>query len=150
MDNIQSNFAIRSSTGETVLALTSFVLGLSMDGPQPATAPAAELLPRRSLVYVDSAGQCHLATAAGAGKVASAFVKADFNIGQDVALFGAGGAIDGFTGLAPGATYFMSAKPGEITVSPPMPSDVGHVCLSVGTAVSATTILFMPGTAITM
>lgn len=53
------------------------------------------------------------------------------------------GLVDGFSGLTPGASYFLGSN-GSITASPPTPSSTVRV-LFVGFAINATTLLFKPG-----
>lgn len=53
------------------------------------------------------------------------------------------GLVDGFTGLTPGASYFLGID-GSITTSPPTPTSTVRV-LFVGFAVNTTTLMFKPG-----
>lgn len=53
------------------------------------------------------------------------------------------GLVDGFTGLTPGASYFL-ASDGTLTASPPTPSSTVRV-LFVGFAVNTTSLIFKPG-----
>lgn len=53
------------------------------------------------------------------------------------------GLVDGFTGLTPGASYFLGID-GSLTASPPTPTSSVRV-LFLGFAVNSTTLLFKPG-----
>lgn len=53
------------------------------------------------------------------------------------------GLVDGFTGLTPGASYFLG-QDGSLISSPPTPSSTIRV-LFVGFAINTTTLLFKPG-----
>lgn len=53
------------------------------------------------------------------------------------------GAVDGFSGLTSGASYFLSSD-GSVTSTPPTPSASTRT-LFVGFAVNATTLIFKPG-----
>lgn len=53
------------------------------------------------------------------------------------------GYVSGFSGLTPGASYFLGSD-GSITASPPTPTSTIKV-LFIGFAVNETTIVFKPG-----
>lgn len=53
------------------------------------------------------------------------------------------GLVTGFTGLTPGASYFLAVD-GTLTASPPTPSATVRV-LYIGFAVNSTSIIFKPG-----
>lgn len=55
----------------------------------------------------------------------------------------AAGTINGFTGLNPGSSYFLSTG-GNITATPPIPSTSVRV-LYLGFALNTTDLLFRPG-----
>lgn len=57
------------------------------------------------------------------------------------------GVVDGFTGLTPGAIYYLSTL-GNITASPPIPSASVRL-LSLGFALNSTTLFFKPSIPIT-
>lgn len=58
-------------------------------------------------------------------------------------IYYAGGVVPGFTGLSPGAPYFLSTG-GNITGTAPTPSSTTRV-LYVGFAINETDLLFRPG-----
>lgn len=53
------------------------------------------------------------------------------------------GYVTGFTGLTPGASYFL-ASDGTLTATPPVPTSTVRV-LFIGYAVNSTSIIFKPG-----
>ena len=59
-----------------------------------------------------------------------------------------GQVVRGFSGLTPGAAYFLSTTAGAITETPP--STAGNVVQCVGKALSATELYFFPQPPITV
>lgn len=151
MARIQSNLSLVGANAyPTAIVVSSLIVGGNVSANPRAKAVASEDIPRASLIYINGAGECALADASAQGKEAVGFANAAYTLGQNATYLIAGSIIYGLSGLTPQAAYFMSAVPGEITPSPPLPSDAGYVCLKIGTAISPTELLFMPETAITM
>lgn len=116
-----------------------------IEGINTDTGTASEDLTGSQLVYVDSAGDVHLADASSesTGYVSGA-ATADATSGS-VAAFKTVGIISrtGW-GLTPGQSYFLSGvSPGEI-VSVPDVASSGEVVIMVGRALSATELFLNP------
>lgn len=111
-------------------------------GAEVAMGTAGETLVAANLVAFDSAGEVVRASAAAGGRDAIGFVKAGHADGEtDVTVY-LDGPLDGLTGLTPGARYYLSETPGQVTAVPVTTS--GARLQFVGTAVSATTLKFSP------
>lgn len=111
-------------------------------GATPGTATTSQTLSATNLTYVKADGTLALADATAEGKEAISFVKTSYGSGVSAQHYFSG-VISGFSGLTPGANYFMSRTPGAVT------SDVsayttGNVIMKIGNAISATEIYFNP------
>lgn len=114
-------------------------------------ASASEPIPAGSLVYLKSDGTCALANASVEGKEAIGFVLAGVSQGATATIYGTGGTIRGLSGLTPGAAYFMSATAGALVNAATAGAyPAGSVLMRVGTALSATMLLFSPQIPITL
>lgn len=112
--------------------------------PDQKTANANGAISARDLIYMEAAGTWARATAAaGTPKEATAWATSSVLTGA--ALVGQDeGIIPGFSGLTPGAAYFLSdTTPGGILIDPG-PVGSGKIAQYVGTALSATELNFEP------
>lgn len=102
---------------------------------------ATEDLDAGDLVNIwSSGGAAKVRKADGAnGYDADGFVLADVGNGDPATVY-AGGLITGLSGLTPGAFYFLSDTPGEVSDTP------GTLSQRVGKALSATSLRFRPET----
>ena len=107
-------------------------------------------IPVCSLVYVKPNGNIELASAVAEGKEALGIVITATASGAQAKVNLIGSLISGFTGLVPGAFYYMSNTPGAIVNFAGAPTTVGNVFMKVGTAVSTTTLVFSPEIPITL
>ncbi len=73
------------------------------------------------------------------GKEANGFVLAGVTAPASALVYFEG-SITGLSGLTPGARYYLSTTPGQLTTTPPSAS--GNVVQFVGVATSATTLTF--------
>ena len=110
-------------------------------GADVATAPAAETLTAGNLVAIDENGEVVRASADVGGKDAMAFVKASY-AAAETAMAYFDGQVTGLTGLTPGARYYLSETPGQVTDTPVVGS--GKRLQFVGRAVSASVLEFSP------
>jgi hypothetical protein len=114
-------------------------------------AIASGAIPARSLTYIKSDGTLALADATTEGKEATGFVSSAYADGELATYKMIGNVIEGLSGLTPGSVYFMSTTPGALATSTAASSYVaGNVRMEVGTALSATDLLFKPNTPITL
>lgn len=113
------------------------------------SAVASEALPANRLVYIKADGQLALANATAAGKEALGFVRQAYNVGETAEFYMVGNTMTGLAGLTPGAVYYMSTAAGELATAAQVAAYVaGNVRMEVGTALSATELLFKPDTPI--
>ena len=123
------------------LSATLFPTGI---GDDVLSIVASEGLAAGAVVNVwDDAGtpKVRNADATVAGKEANGFVLAAFTAGQAASVY-SDGTITGLTGLTPGARYYLSMTPGQITTAPP--SAAGNVVQYLGTTHTATSLPFEP------
>lgn len=123
--------------------------GIPGTGPS-FTATADEAFVVGQLGYIKANGNAALASATAVGKEAIGFATNNASVGQPVTFKLAGSLITGQTGLAPNAPYFMGTTNGSIVPLGSVPSASGNVLLRIGTALSATVLLFDPETPITL
>jgi hypothetical protein len=102
-----------------------------------------------SLVYIKSTGNCGLADYTAEGKEALAFAVAACSSGQTASLSLAGTVISGLSSLTPGAFYYMGTA-GAIVTLANAPTTTGNVLMKVGTAISATQLMFAPEAPVTL
>jgi hypothetical protein len=134
---------------------TLVIGGRQIPGPPGSAtfrAAASEAIPANSLIYIKSNGAVALANASAEGKEAVAFVKESVALDALATCHAPNEIWDGLSGLTPGATYYMSTTPGAFVISASAPSTPGsgNVLMGVGTALSATKLLFKPGAPITL
>lgn len=102
---------------------------------------------------------CNIHSSGGAAKIrkadatddtkpVSGFVPAGILSGAVGTMVAPGTRLTGLAGLTPGATYYLDASPGAITVTPP--SGAGNLVQEVGVALSATDLLFNPKPGVTL
>lgn len=108
---------------------------------------AATAIAKGSLVYITPLGQLGLASAAAEGKEAIGFTAEAFAQGASTTFYGVGDVIPGLSGLSVGTPYFLSTTSGAIG---PAPGSPGQVVQNIGTAISATEILFTLALPITL
>lgn len=112
--------------------------------PDQKTANSNGAIATRDLCYVETAGTIARATAAsGTPKEATGWATSSVSTGQPVTIQSEG-IIPGFSGLTPGAAYFLSdVTPGGILIDPG-PVGSGKIAQFIGYAESATEINFEP------
>lgn len=151
-----AGFVLQPATS-TVLGGVKQGPGISIDangvisvivGSPTAQLVADEALPARSLVYIKPNGRLALADAVGEGKEPVGYVNAIVASGGAGTVSFSGSIINGFSGLTPGAPYFLSLTPGGITST--APSTVGNLLMQVGIAIGTTSLLFAPQLPITL
>lgn len=118
-------------------------------GQPSITVVAGEALSAGNLVYIGSDGKAYKSDASGANqsKIAVGFVTASYAANANATVY-TEGLISGLSGLTPGAKYFISATPGDITSTAPTTS--GYAWQPIGTAINATTLSFRPDVAVTL
>ena len=85
------------------------------------------------------------ANATDATKPAQGFVNAGVASGANATVNFPGSLITGLTGLTIGASYFLSAATsGAVVAAAAAPAASGNIVQQIGTAVSATSIIFNP------
>lgn len=130
--------SVEDPSSRVDLSLT--VGGLTVINKRGASGiPAATAIAKGSLVYITPLGFLGLASAAAEGKEAIGFAAGAFAQGDPTTFYGAGDVITGLSGLTVGTPYFLSPTPGAIGAAPGSP---GQVVQNIGTAISATEILF--------
>jgi hypothetical protein len=87
------------------------------------------------------------ADATAEGKEANGFVKQAFANAAAATVI-TEGTLAGLTGLTTGARYYLSTTAGLVTITPP--SGAGNVVQFLGTASSATELLWKPDDAVTI
>lgn len=128
--------------GSGRLDLTLMPIGL---GPDAKTMVASEAIAARDLVNVTATGQIRKADASN-DRPANGFVIASVANGASGTVFFEG-IITGFSGLTPGARYFLSdAVAGTITATA-VTLGAGKISQEIGVAISATEMSFEPQTA---
>lgn len=131
--------ANRASPTPTAIALAGLVL------------TASETIAAGALVNIwDNAGVANIRNANGGttGKKAHGFVLFPATAGTAVQAYSAGQVISGLSGLTPGTIEYLGATPGATTETALTTS--GQTSQEVGVALSASTMLFLPGTAIAL
>lgn len=124
---------------------------LSAVGGLPTVSLTADVnIPVCGLVYIKSTGNVALADATAEGKEALGVVLTATTAGQMAKVNLVGSLITGFTGLTPGAFYYMSTTPGAITNFSGAPTVAGNVLMKVGTAINANSLVFSPEIPITL
>lgn len=109
--------------------------GLSGDGGA-GTIEAGETIGGHRAVYIDAAGLLRKATSDGATpKAAVAILRNATTVGTDGIIY-KDGSVNGFTGLTPGARYFLGSD-GAITETPP----TAGIYQALGTASSASILI---------
>lgn len=102
---------------------------------------AAEVVGVAKMLYISAANMIKLAIADGTDKVCWGASHDAGVIGDIIEVCAAGSICKGFSGLTPGAIYYLSqSAAGEITSTEPASGEV----FVVGVAVSATVLLFNP------
>ena len=110
-----------------------------------ATADQAVFL--GDIIYISGAGTIDLARANAAGTHNAIGVVTEAAILGGTAEFQTQGIVGGFSGLTPDSKYYLSAATaGEETST--APSTVGQYVVFLGTAISATELLFLPSTVV--
>jgi len=137
------------SAGEIPQADTSGKLDISWMptgiGADTLVREAAEALSaNRLLTVIDDAGtpKLALADATVAGRSAVSFCEEAFAVSALATAYNEG-TMSGLTGLTIGATYYLGTA-GQVTLTPS--NNPGDTLQSIGTAVSATEIVFEPET----
>lgn len=116
-----------------------------------STAPAGGALAARSLVYMNSTGQVVPANASAVGKEAIGFVQQAYASGATATYYFSGSTLTGLSGLVPGAKYYMGLTDGSIVNEATAATYTsGRVIMQVGTALSATSLLFSAGNPVTV
>jgi len=118
--------------------------------PETRTFTTSEALAAGDLVNIwnSSGAKVRKADATAAGKEAHGFVLASATSGGTVTVYPEENVISGLSGLTPGARMFLSTTAGQNTAV--APSTSGQVAQEIGTALSATEILFRPRQPITI
>lgn len=119
-------------------------------GLDTKTLEASESISAANLVNIfTSSGQAKIrkADASSAGKEANGYVLTSVTSGQNGLVYFEQ-IITGLSGLTPGATYFLSTTPGEVTATPP--SGSGNIVQEIGKAISETELQFMPRPPVTL
>lgn len=104
-----------------------------------ATLTAAETLAPRDLIAINGSGQMVKADADDAAKFSVGYVTAGVTSGASGTANLIGGIITGFTGLTPGALYYLSATAGGITTTKP----TSGIVQAVGVAISSTSLSYI-------
>lgn len=139
--------AIEAYAGITIYAATeqpSIAETLVVGNPSRVFLVAGEALVANQIVSIDAAGTVFKANAtSGAVRTSHGFVTKSYAAGAivEVTLFG---AHFGIAGLTPGTWYYQSATPGVISNGISGPA--GTLKQTVGYAISATVLMFIPGT----
>lgn len=106
------------------------------------TFTASETIPIRSMVHILANGQVALADASNDRAAVGYAPTAIASAASGAVNFE--GVLTGFSGLTPGARYFLSdSVPGGITSTAPT-EGAGKCCQEVGVALSATELSFEP------
>ena len=120
-------------------------------GPEQRTIEASENLAAGELINIWSDGgtaKARKADATSAGKEANGFTLSAVTAGQAATVWIEEAVLTGQAGLTPGARYFLDTAAGAMTDT--APSGSGNVAQVVGTALSATELMFRPDTPITI
>lgn len=106
-----------------------------------ATNAEAGSIAKPEAVYLFGAGQVKKARSDAAGTALAVGFVADASIATTASgNIQSDGVLDGFTGLTPGATYFLDpSTAGAITAT--VPTGSGHHVVKMGKALSATQLL---------
>lgn len=120
-------------------------------GSETDTIPASENLAAGDMVNIwtdTGAVKVRKADATTAGKEANGFVLAAVTSGNNATVYRPSQSNNQLTGLTPGTMYYLGTSAGGVVSTPP--SSSGNVVQSVGRAVSATALSFMPGEPVTL
>lgn len=120
-------------------------------GQNTIPAVAAESLAAHDVVNLyNNAGTINVrkADATAEGKEANGFVTAAYALGASATVYTEGNILSGMSGLTPGARYYLSTTPGQVTAVPV--SAAGNVDQCVGVAASDTTLVFAPEDPVTL
>ncbi len=102
---------------------------------------AEEAISEGDMVYVSGADMIRKAIADGTGKVAWMVAEESGSIGDIIPVCRAGGVCKSFSGLTPGAIYYLSqSNAGEITTTEPGSGEI----FVVGAAAAAGRLIFSP------
>lgn len=104
-----------------------------------ATLTAGETLAARDLIAINGSGQMVKADADDAAKFSVGYVSGAVTSGASGTANLIGGIITGFTGLTPGALYYLSATAGSITTAKP----TSGIVQAVGVAISSTSLSYI-------
>lgn len=104
-----------------------------------ATLTAAETLAPRDLIAINASGQMVKADADDPAKFSVGYVTGAVTSGASGTANLLGGIITGFTGLTPGALYYLSATAGSITTTKP----TSGIVQAVGVAISSTSLSYI-------
>jgi hypothetical protein len=119
--------------------------------PEVDVMPASENLAAGDLVNIWSnsgVANARKADATTAGKAAVGFVLAAVTAPANATVYRTSQSNTQLSGLTPGAKYFLSTTAGGVSAT--APSGSGNVVQSVGTAINATTLSFIPGDVIVL
>lgn len=119
--------------------------------PNTVLVVASEALAAGNFVNIwSNAGVVNVrkADATVAGKEANGFVLAAFASAATATVFIISQTNTQLTGLTPGSLYFLSTTAGGATLT--APSGSGNVTQTLGKATSATSLMFSPGSPITL
>lgn len=93
-------------------------------------------------IYSSTGIKCRKADATTSGKEACGFVLAAVSNGAQATVYRISQSNTQLTSLTPGSKYYLAATAGAVTTTPP--SAAGNIVQSVGYAISATALAFMP------
>lgn len=119
------------------------VPGISFAGSPNAVLVAAEAITGPALVNISSTFQVRHANAA-TGLPANGYITGSVASSGNATVYFSG-LITGLTGLTGGPAFLSDVTPGAIAAAPAA-SGSGHFAQPVGVAISATSIIFNPGT----
>lgn len=102
---------------------------------------AGEAIANRAMLYYSGSDVVSLAIANGTAKTAACISLEAASLNGYLSVSGSGTIVSGFSGLTPGATYYLSqSTAGAITATKPLSGEV----FVVGAAVNATDLNFSP------
>lgn len=120
-------------------------------GQNTVSVVASEALATNNIVNihnVSGVANVRKADATTVGKEAVGFVKSSVASAATATVFTSGNIITGLSGLTPGARQYLSLTAGNISETPPSAS--GNVVMCLGSAISATSMIFEPEEPITL
>lgn len=120
--------------GDGKIHVSFFPTGIGQDA---VTAVVGEALSAGNMVYFNGSGQVMKADATALGKAARGYVSQSYSALATATVF-FDDSNTALTGLTPGATYYTSEVPGEVTLT--APTTPGHHAQEVGFASSSTVL----------